>query len=142
MSVIDLSAFDPNDTTFMQMTNPTNDEPMTVDVGGEKIPAGITFHAPGSEAYVAAEKQQDNRGLARGKRKIPLTADLLRADRVTFLSDITVSFDHLGFPAPEGATGKAVFKALYADPKKGWIVAQANEHLADWAHFMKGSASS
>ncbi len=138
----DITQFDSTDTSFMHLKSPVDEEPITAKVNGEKVRVGITFHSPGSEAYEAAASRRTNRALARSKRKIDITADLLRADTVTFLTDCTVSFDHLGYLPAGEATGDDLFKALYADRKYGWVIEQANAHLGDWASFTKGSAKS
>lgn len=100
-----------------------------------KQPVGITFHAPGTQPYETASTKRTNRSLVRSKRKIDLTADLLRSDTIDFLADITVSFDHLGYPPAGEATGTDLFKALYGDRRFGWVIEQVNAHLADWASF-------
>jgi len=143
MRDFDITCFETTDTSFMHLKSPVDEDPIFIKgEGGEKIPVGITFHAPGSPGYEAAVTKRTNRALSRSKRKLDLTADLLRSDTVTFLTDITVSFDGLGYPPAEGATGENLFRALYSDRKYGWVIEQGNAHLGDWASFTKGSAQS
>lgn len=140
--MFDITSFDSTDTSFMHLKSPIDEEPIMVKVGEAKQPVGITFHSPGSPAYEAAVSRRTNRSLHRSKRKIDVTADLLRSDTVTFLTDCTVSFDNLVYPPAGDATGEDLFKALYSDRKYGWVIEQANAHLGDWASFTKGSATS
>jgi hypothetical protein len=140
--MFDLASIETNDTSFLHLKSPDTEEPIFTTANGEKVAVGITFHAPGSEAFEAASARRTNRALHRSKRKIDLTADLLRSDTVSFLADVTVSFDHLGYSPAGDAKGEALFKAAYADRKFGWMVEQANTHLGDWASFTKGSAKS
>ena len=140
--MFDLASIETNETSFLHLKSPDTEEPIFTPKGGDKVAVGITFHAPGSEAYEAATSRRTNRALHRSKRKIDLTADLLRADTVTFLADVTISFDNLGYSPAGDAKGEDLFKAAYADRKFGWVVEQANAHLADWASFTKGSAKS
>ena len=140
--MFDITQFAPTDTAFLHLKSPVDEEPLFDGVGDARTPVGITFHAPGSAAYEAAAAKRTNRALGRSKKKIDLTADLLRADTTSFLAEVTVSFDGLGYPPAGDATGDVLFKALYDDRKCGWIVEQANVFLGDWANFSKGSATS
>lgn len=140
--MFDITAFESSETSFMHLKSPVDEEPIMEKVGDEKFPVGITFHSPGSEAFEAASARRTNRSLHRSKRKIDLNADLLRSDTVAFLTDVTVSFDRLGYPPASDAKGDDLFKALYSDRKYGWVIEQANAHLGDWSSFTKGSAKS
>ncbi|WCT75037.1 hypothetical protein PQ455_07430 [Sphingomonas naphthae] len=133
--MFDITQFAPADTGFMHLKSPRDEEPIFVGAAANPLPVGITFHAPGSEAYEAANKRRTNRSLGRSKKKIDLTADLLRSDNVTFLTDITVSFDNLAYPPAADLAGADLHRALYADPKYGWVVEQAQSHLGDWGNF-------
>lgn len=140
--MFDITQFTPTDTSFLHLKSPTDEEPLYIGSGDAKAPVGITFHSPGSEPYEAAVSRRTNRSLVRSKKKAELTADLLRSDTVSFLADVTASFDNLAYPPAAGAIGEDLFKALYADRKYGWVIDQANAHLGDWSHFTKGSAKS
>jgi hypothetical protein len=139
---MDITRFKPSATAFMHLKSPVDEEPLFEAVGDAKEPVGITFHSAGSAAYEAASQKRTNRSLVRSKKKVELTADLLRSDTINFLVDVTVSFQHLEYPPAEGATGEDLFKALYGDREYGWVVEQANAHLGDWSSFTKGSAKS
>ena len=138
----DITVFESAETSFMHLKSPVDEEPIMKGKGEAKTPVGITFHSPGSAAFEKANARRTNRSLSRNKRKIDLNADLLRADNVDFLTDVTVSFDGLAYPPAGEAKGDELFKALYADRKFGWVVEQANAFLADWSSFTKGSATS
>jgi hypothetical protein len=139
---MDVTRFKPAATTFMHLKSPVDEEPMFEGVGEQKAPVGITFHSPGTEAYENAVSRRTNRALVRTKKKVELTADLLRSDTVSFLADITASFDNLTYPPAGAATGEELYKALYGDREVSWIVDQANAHLGDWANFTKASPTS
>jgi hypothetical protein len=144
--MFDITQFTPTETSFLHLIAPDTEEPimLTIGVGDAEteVPVGITFHNPGSTAYEAASAKRTNRALVRGKRKVELTADLLRADTVSFLTDVTVSFENLDYPPAESVNGGKLFAALYSDRRYGWVVDQANAHLADWGNFTKKSAAS
>lgn len=140
--MFDVANFTPTDTTFCHLKSPVDEEPIFTGTGDSKQAVGITFHAPGSEAYEAAETRRTNRSLMRGKKKIEVTADILRNDSVTFLTDITASFDNLGYSAAGEAKGSELYKALYSDRKFRWVVEQATVHLADLGNSMPKSATS
>lgn len=140
--MFDLASIDTSDTSFLHLKSPDTEEPIFTKKGDKKEPVGITFHSPGSEAYEAAVAKRTNRALHRSKRKIDLTADMLRSDTVAFLTDVTVSFDNLGYSPAGDAKGEDLFKAAYSDRKFAWVIEQANTHLGDWASFTKSSAKS
>jgi hypothetical protein len=142
MSKFDITKFKPLPTAFMHLKSPDEEEPLFEGTGNAKQAVGITFHSAGSPAYEAATAKRTNRSLVRSKKKLELTADLLRSDTVAFLADVTVSFDNLGYPPAEEATGEELFKALYGDREYGWVVEQATAFLGDWASFTKGLAKS
>lgn len=133
--MFDITQLATSDTGFLHLKDPSTEEPIFVGEGDAQLPVGITLHAPGSPAYVTAESKRTNRALVRSKRKVDLTADLLRSDQVQFFTDITVSFDQLSYPPAEGATGEKLFNALYSDRRYGWIVDQVNAYVSDWGNF-------
>ena len=140
--MFDITQFAPADTSFLHLKSPVDEDPLYVGSGDTKQPVGITFHSPGSEAYEAAGVRRANRSLARGKKNIPITAELLRSDNVRFLADITASFDNLGYPPAADAQGTDLYKALYSDRKYGWVVDQATAHTTDWGNALKKSPAS
>jgi len=140
--MFDITQFAPAETSQLHLKSPADEEPLFVEEGDKKLAVGITFHSPGSEAYEAAVSRRTNRALVRSKKKAELTADLLRSDTVSFLSDVTVSFDNLAYPPAGEDKGEKLFRALYGDRKYGWVVEQANAHLGDWGNFTTVSATS
>lgn len=141
-TAFDITTLAPTETTFCHLKNPIDEEPIFVGTGDDKKPVGITFHAPGSPGYEKAETNRTNRSLFRGKRKVEVTADVLRADTVKFMTDITVSFDNLAYPPAGDAKGEELFQALYADRRYRWAHEQAAAHLADLGNSIKKSAPS
>jgi hypothetical protein len=129
-------------TAFLHLKDPKTEEPFFVDNDGNPEPVGITFFGPGSPEYEAADARRTNRSLLRNKRKIELTADILRADAIQHLADITASFDNLEYPPAGNATGVELYKALYSDREYGWVVTQATPFNNDWGNFSKASATS
>ena len=138
--VTDLDALETCDTAVMTV-KAANEEPILIRDGESTRPATITFWAPGSEAYVAAETKRTNRNLRRQKQKAELTADILRMDQVDFLVDVTKEFDLPPYRAAGGATGNDLLRQIYASRKLD-IGDQATLFLSDRAHFTKDSATS
>lgn len=130
------------ETTFCHLKNPIDEEPLFVGEGDAKAAVGITYSPPGSARYEVAETNRTNRALVRSKKKIEVTADILRADAVKFLADITISFDNLAYPPAGDATGEKLFAALYADRQYRWAHEQLSTHLADLGNSIKKSATS
>ncbi|MCZ4341515.1 hypothetical protein O4H52_07880 [Sphingomonadaceae bacterium G21617-S1] len=136
--MFDITQFTPTDTTFVHLKSPITEEKLYLGKGDAKEPVGITFHSPGSEGYEAAETARTDRALVRSKRKIELTAAILRADAAQFLADITVS-SNLAYPDAGDATGEDLYKALYADRRFRWAIEQSNTHLSDLGNSMRKS---
>ena len=141
-TIFDITTLETVDTTFLHLKSPITEEPMFLGEGEDAKPIGIWLHSPGTEAYEAAEGKRTNRALVRSKRKIDLNADLLRGDTVDFLAEVTASFQNLGYPPAGDAQGAKLYKALYADRRRGWVVSQVQAHLNDYANFTKASATS
>ena len=102
-------------------------------------PVRITVHGPGSAAYVRAESRVAQASQARALAALRGKAgknDLEEQRQATAekLAAVTTSIDN--FPIPGGAL------ALYANPKLGYITAQVERFLADWANFKPASAKS
>lgn len=139
---MDITKFKPVATSFLHLKSPVDEDPMFDVVADEKTAVGITFHSPGTPVYEAAQNRRTNRSLVRSKKNAEITADILRADAVTFLSDVTASFHGIDYPPAGDAKGEELFKAVYADREYAWVLTQANKHLEDWANFMKRSEAS
>ncbi len=111
---------------------------------GEK-PVRIHIYGPGSKAFAAVEarqsaravkRMQDNDGrvtIAPHEERLAVTAEDLAA--------ITARFEHLSY-GDSGLEGDALHRAVYADPKLGFIARQVSKAVADWGNFKPGSATS
>ena len=130
----DLSAFEVTDTATLDVLG-LDQEPLLY----RGQPVRITVHGPGSAAYVRAESRaaqaSQTRALAalRGK---PGKTDLdeQRQQTAEKLAAVTAGIEN--FPVPGGAL------ALYGNPKLGYITAQVERFLSDWANFKPASAKS
>lgn len=118
-----------------------DDTPM---LDADKKPISITVYGPGSLEYGRAASKRQNAAITRLKRKGKLdqTADEKLADEAAFLTAITVSFNGFGYPPAGDATGAELFRAVYSDPKLGFIKDQVAEFAGDWENFSAGSATS
>ena len=104
-------------------------------------PVQIVLHSPGSRAFATIESRQTARAVKRmndneGKLTAATAEDRL-ADTAEDLAEVTVSFEN--FTYGEGLTGAALFRAVYGDPKLGFITKQVTKFLADWGNFKPGS---
>ena len=142
MDTFDISALETSDTGFVHLKNPSTEEPIFLGSADDAKPVGITVHAPGTKAYVAAEDRRTNRQLLRNRRTKKVSAENLREDNQQFFADVTVSFDNLSFKAADNLSGKELFLALYSDPKFGWVADQVNAFLNDWGSFTTTSPTS
>lgn len=102
-------------------------------------PVRISVHGPGSAAYVRAESRaaqaSQARALAALRGKAGKTdLEEQRQQTAEKLAAVTAAIEN--FPIPGGAL------ALYANPKLGYITAQVERFLSDWANFKPASAKS
>ena len=130
----DLSAFEVTETATLDVLG-LDQEPLL----HRGQPVRITVHGPGSAAYVRAESRaaqaSQARALAALRGKAGKTdLDEQRQQTAEKLAAITAGIEN--FPIPGGAL------ALYANPKLGYITAQVERFLSDWANFKPASAKS
>ena len=114
-----------------------NDEVMT-DGGKE---AAVNVYGPGSKQFAKAQSLQNNRFVARLKKKgsADQSADQKTAEQAEFHADITESFENVEV---DGLKGRALALAIYSDVSIGFISDQVAKHVGDWANFTKGSDKS
>ena len=130
----DLSEFEVRDTATLDVQG-VDQEPMLY----RGQPVRITVHGPGSAAYVRAESRAAQASQARALAVLRGKAgksdlDEQRQQTAEKLAAVTAGIEN--FPIPGGAL------ALYANPKLGYITAQVERFLADWANFKPASAKS
>lgn len=108
-------------------------------------PVRIHLYGPGSDAFAMIEARQTQRVLKRredndGKPALP-SPEERRIEEAEDLAAITAKFENLGYPPAGDAQGAALYRALFADPKLGFIAVQARKFVADWGNFSSGSAT-
>lgn len=138
--MFDLSKLEVADTAVMHVNGPDG-EKLYTGTGENKRPVTITFHSPGSAAYVAASNERTNRGIRRSKKKQDLDAADLRQDQVDFLTAVTVSSDGLVYPPAGDRQGEELHRFIYGAYKIGFIADQATAFLNDWGNFTPASAT-
>ena len=79
------------------------------------------------------KRHNDNEGKLTAR-----SSDERRVEAVTDLADLTIGFDGLTYG---DKSGRDLFEAVYAEPKLGFIIVQANKFLNDWGNFSGGSAT-
>lgn len=140
--MFDITTLAVADTAFLHLKDAKGDLLFTTD----KKPIGITVYGPSSPAYAIIEGKQTNRAVRRrndneGKLSLP-SPDEARIEVAEDLAAITVSFDNLAYPPAAGVQGEELFRALYADPKLGFITNQVGKFVANWGNFTGGSPTS
>jgi hypothetical protein len=115
-----------------------------LDTAGEPLlhcgrPVRIHLYGPGSAEFVRITAKLDAASQARtfaalrGKANKG-AADEQRADQITKLVHCTREVEN--FPVPGGA------RSIYENPRLGYITAQVQRFLDDWANFPPQSAQS
>lgn len=108
---------------------------------GDK-PVRIILHSPGSMAFSQVESRQTARTVKRmndNDGKIAAaTAEEERLETAEDLATLTIAFENLTY-GDGSLQGDELFRAVYADPKLGWIVRQVRRFVNDWGNFTGAS---
>lgn len=137
MSTFDISTIEVTDTFEVEIKHPKTDEPIIV----EGQPMTVTVYGPASAQYKAAQAVQNTKLTKRLRSgKTEEDADALAADKAAFLSMCTVSLN--GFNYKGQTEGREAFRALYLDPKMGWLTDQVNRQMGDWSNFTQAAPGS
>lgn len=143
----DISTIQVADTCDVVLTNPATGEDTfklgekDVVIDGETVKRpvygqlSVTVHSPASKPFKAAQAAQSAKMVKRikAKGKTEETPEEIAATTASFLAAITVSLN--GFDYQGQSSGVETFRALYADPKMGWLTEQVNREAGDWANF-------
>ncbi len=130
----DLSAYEAAEVGVLNVETPSGD-PMLYN----KQPVKIHLYGPGSAEFVRVTAKLDAASQARtfaalrGKAAKGAT-DEQRADQITKLTACTREVEN--FPIPGGP------RAIYENPRLGYITNQVQRFLDDWANFPPQSAQS
>lgn len=112
-----------------------------LDANGNELT--ITFASPGTKKYLQAKHIFDEK--KNGSVVAQMTGKSSKrgyqdniADRAEFFANITLSFNGFQYGDKVGFEG---YKAMYANPKLGFIVDGADKYMADWGNFAPTSAT-
>ena len=102
-----------------------------------KLPLRIHLHSPGSEVAGVVESRQSARALKRyqdndGKMTAASPEERL-SETAADLATLTAEFEN--FDYGDDLSGEQMFRALYADPKLGFITKQVIKYFGDWGNF-------
>ena len=108
-------------------------------------PVRILVYGPGSARYAEVDARQTNRALKRredndGKVAIASPEQRL-TEQAEDLAAITVEFENFSYPPAGDARGEPLFRAVYADPKLGFIANQVAKFVTQWGNFTGASAT-
>lgn len=132
----DISALSVTDTTDVELVD-AKGEPLLVP--GTDTPMSVTVYGPGSKPFAKAQATRNRAVLQtvrRGARK--MKDEEQRDVDAEFLATCTASFNGFDY---KGMVGHEGFKALYLDPKVGFIAEQVNKAISDWSAFTNPSAT-
>lgn len=130
-------------TAFLHLKGP--DGSFLYDAG-EKV--GIDLFGPGSPEYALIEEAQSARVIKRmqdnDNKVAHVPVEQRRIEAAADLTSLTASFRYIDYDGPDGSplAGAALYSAVYADPKLGWIKEQVVKFVGDWGKFTSGSATS
>ena len=102
-------------------------------------PMRIKLYGPGSKQYAKVQAANNNKLFTRLKKKgkEDQSAEDQAQEGADKLAALTHSFENISY---DDLAGEALHKAVYLDETIGFIPAQVNSHLNDWANFTKTSA--
>lgn len=141
---LDITTESVEETTILHLKNAAG-ELMYADAARTK-PRQIELYGPGSAPFGVNESRQSARALKRlneneGKFTAPAFEERIR-ETAEDLASVTKRFINFSYPPAGDAQGPALYAAVYADPKLGFIVKQVQKTLADWSAFKGGSGTS
>lgn len=104
-------------------------------------PMRIKLFGPGSKQYAKVQAASNNKLFTRLKKKgkEDQSVEDQTQENADKLAALTHSFENISY---DDLAGEALHKAVYLDETIGFIPAQVNGHLGDWANFTKTSAKS
>ena len=111
-------------------------------IGSDGQPVTVTVYSPGSKAYAKAQAAQQNRMIDKLKKrgKSDQTAEEKARELADHLTACTASFsDNFEYQGLEGAE---LIRAVYMNPKLGYIAEQVGKHIGDWSNFSKPATTS
>ena len=105
-------------------------------------PVRIIVYGPGSPQFAEVEARQTARAVKRmqdndGKVTLP-SPEVRTAEQADDLAALTVSFENLTYPPAADKQGAELFKALYKDPKLGFVTQQIQKAVTSWGNFKPG----
>lgn len=127
-----------SETAVIDLKGP-DDEPLLDE---DKKPKTVTVYGPGSKQYAKASTARNNRLVDKLKKKgkTDTSSDEAARETAEFLAACTKELSpniRMG-----DLEGDALIKALYSEPKLGYIAEQVGKFLGDWGNFSKGSSKS
>jgi hypothetical protein len=134
----DISTIEVSDTFDVEIIDTRSGDPM---IHNGKV-LSVTVYGPASAKFKAAQAVANAKAMKRfrSKGKADKTAEEEAADTASFLSAITASLNNFNYK--QQTEGREVFRALYTDPKMGFITEQVNTAAGDWANFTTASSTS
>ncbi|KTF70694.1 hypothetical protein ACNFJ7_02230 [Sphingomonas sp. HT-1] len=118
-------------------------EPLYADAERTK-PVRIVIYGPASKAFAGLETRQATRSAARLKANdgdyVPVTAEERQRDTADDLTMITAGFENFTY-GDGGMSGPELYRAVYADPRLGFITRQVVQSLGQWSAFAGKSAA-
>lgn len=134
----DISTIEVADTFDVEIIDTATGDPMVKS--GKTL--SITVFGPASPKFKAAQAVANAKTVKRfrTKGKADTTAEEDAADKASFLSSITLSLNNFSYKGE--SEGREAFRALYLDPKMGFVTEQVNAAAGDWSNFTKTSSPS
>ena len=130
--MFNLDSLSMSDTTTLALKHPVTEELLYSNADKTEV-ASILLFGTGSKQYRGGVTALQNRALKRGKKVA--TAEQLREEGVELLvacSSEATNFTYAGKPVNDEAS----FRALYSDPKFGWLKEQVDAALGDVSNFL------
>ena len=130
-------------TAFLHLKGPDD-----VHLYEGKEPVGIDLFGPGSAEAAQIEERQSARAVKRMQEndgKVNLAPlEQRRIEAAEDLAVLTAGFRHIEYEDADGKAlaGAALYRAVYADPRLGFIKDQVQRFVGNWGRFTPASAGS
>lgn len=133
--MFDLAQLAIEDSAVHHLRHPVTQEELYADAAKTQ-PLEVVLRSQASKEYRAAQKALQNRTLMRQRKKETLKAEDVEEEGLRLLVAATASFNNLSYNG-EKLDNEITIRALYADPKFGWLRAQVDEALGDISTFLE-----
>ena len=135
---MDINSIEIPNTVKVHLVHPQTGAKLYTD-GDKKKPVVIEMFGPASDEAVAHRRKvmrEATKRMGQGKRGAKMSAEEIEQHNVDRLVALTASVINLTNNGEKVTTDNV--RAVYENPRYGWVVEQVGERLGSWEDFLAG----